>query len=138
MHSQMIEQMKELFPHMVADLEQAQACEDDAAADSDSASQDADDSPHDYADALKPLLVDGADAAQVASVLETRSTFAEDDLRRFLPLLGIAAEWADLSYRYCAQCTEPEIAQAGLTMATHLRFVAAADEDESGPNLKLI
>lgn len=139
MHNQMLGQMRELFPHMVADLERAQASEDAETTDTDNASDEADEqSAHDYADALRPLLVDGADGAHVAAVLETRSTFAEDDLARFLRLIGVAPTWANLSYRYYEQYTEEQLAEKDIAMTAHLTYGLRDADDTGGPSLELI
>ncbi len=112
--------------------------EDEGGADPDGASEGADEGAHDYAEALKPLLVDGVDSEAVTEVLDTRSTFAEDDLARFLPLIGIAEEWADLSYRYYERLSELEMVQTDGQMCAHLKYAAEEGDDETGPSLKLI
>jgi len=75
-----------------------------------------------HAEHLRPLLAPGVDAAEIQHALAARSVFAEEDLRRFLPLLGIGAVWADLSYRYWAEFTPDELAAKGVRVAAHLIF----------------
>ncbi|MEA3399891.1 MAG: hypothetical protein U9R79_01475 [Armatimonadota bacterium] len=75
---------------------------------------------------LRPLLAPGVGDSQVIEALSARSTFAEDDLRSFLPLLGIAPIYADLSYRYLVEFTERELAEEGVAMAEDMMFELGA------------
>ncbi len=90
-----------------------------------------------HAEALGPLLTDEVGSAKLEAALRAQSIFAEDDLREFLPLLGIAPVWADLSYGYFEEFTPDEWADEGVRMAAHLTFERTGGED-GGPGLRLI
>lgn len=92
----------------------------------------------DHAEQLRPLLAPGVTADDVVAALRTQSVFAEDDLRRFLPLLGIAPIWADLSYRYIEEFSPQELAEHGVRVAAHLTFERIAEGGEPGPGLRMI
>ena len=44
----------------------------------------------------------------------------EDDLRRFLPLLGIPTVYAYLNYHHAAEFTPEELAAEGIRLVAHL------------------
>jgi hypothetical protein len=73
-------------------------------------------------DPLRPLLVPGVNDEQVQDVFDKHAAFAEDILAEFLPLLGIADFYANLSYRYLAESTTPELASHNIRFTHHLRF----------------
>ena len=90
-----------------------------------------------HAEALGPLFAEGVGSARLAVALRAQSVFAEDDLRAFLPLLGIAPVWADLSYRYFEEFTPDELADEGVRIAAHLTFERGG-ETSGGQGLRLI
>ena len=92
-----------------------------------------------HAEALGPLFAEGVGSAQLEGALRAQSVFAEDDLRAFLPLIGIAPVYADLSYTYIEEFTPEELADEGVRMATHLTFERTEEGDQGAPpGLRLI
>ena len=73
-------------------------------------------------DSLRPLFVAGVSDEQVQEVLDKRTTFAEDVLAEFLPLLGIADFYANLSYRYLRGVKDGELATHNIRFVHDLRF----------------
>jgi hypothetical protein len=73
-------------------------------------------------DQLRPLFAPGATDDQVQNVLDKRAVFAEEILAEFLPLLGIADFYANLSYRYLTESTTHELASHNIRFSRHLRF----------------
>jgi hypothetical protein len=73
-------------------------------------------------DPLRPLFAPGVNDEQVHEVLGKRTTFAEDVLAEFLPLLGIADFYANLNYRYLNESTTGELASHNIRFVQHLRF----------------
>lgn len=92
----------------------------------------------DHAAQLRPLLAPGVTEEQVVAVLRTQSVLAEDDLRRFLPLLGIPAIYADLSYHYAEEFTPEELAAEGVRLVAHLTFERIEEGGDSAPGLRMI
>lgn len=92
--------------------EAAEAGEDDASASG----------QHRHVERLETLLIEEAEPEQVRDVLREQATFAEDVLRRFLPLIGIPAVYADLNYLYLQEFTREELERAGVCLPHHLQF----------------
>ena len=90
-----------------------------------------------HAEALGPLFADGVGSAQLEGALRAQSVFAEDDLRAFLPLIGIAPVYADLSYTYIEEFSPEDLAAAGVRIAAHLTFERRG-EGNGGEGLRLI
>lgn len=68
---------------------------------------------------LRPLLAEGVTDFQVAGALANQSTFAEEDLAEFLPLLGIPSLWAYLSHDYLPEMSEASLREAGVRLQAH-------------------
>ncbi len=75
-----------------------------------------------WLDALRPLFAEGVTDEQVQEVLDKRDIFAENLLAEFLPLLGIAEFYANLSYRYLQGVEESELAAHNIRFVNDLRF----------------
>lgn len=75
---------------------------------------------------LRPLLAEGVTDFQVAGALANQSTFAEEDLANFLPLLGIPALWAYLAYDYLPEMSAGDLQDAGIRMQVHRVYRAGA------------
>jgi hypothetical protein len=73
-------------------------------------------------DNLRPLFVAGVTDEQFQEVLEAKAVFAEETLAKFLPLVGIPAFYAYLSYGYLAESSPQELAAQGIQFAQHLMF----------------
>ena len=73
-------------------------------------------------DQLRPLFAPGVTDDQVRDVLDKRAVFAEEVLAEFLPLLGIADFYANLSYRYLTESSTHELASHNIRFTHHLRF----------------
>jgi hypothetical protein len=73
-------------------------------------------------ESLRPLFAEGVSDEQVQEVLDKRTTFAEDVLAEFLPLLGIADFYANLSYRYLRGVKDGELAAHNIRFVHDLRF----------------
>jgi hypothetical protein len=73
-------------------------------------------------DSLRPLFVEGVSDEQVQEVLDKQDLFAEDVLGEFLPLLGIADFYANLSYRYLSGLKSSELAEHNIRFVHDLRF----------------
>jgi len=73
-------------------------------------------------DRLRPLLVDGVTDEMVQTVLDKRSTFAEDVLAEFLPLVGIADYYANLGYQYLDETRPAELAAQNIRFVESLGF----------------
>jgi len=71
---------------------------------------------------LRPLLAKGVTDEQVQAVMEKRELFAEEVLREFLPLLGIAGFFANLSYRYLDGTPFDDLLSENIHFSHHLRF----------------
>src|SRR5262249_31369665 len=71
---------------------------------------------------LRPLLKGGVNDSHVAEILSEQATFAEETLGRFLPLIGIPAFYAYLSYQYLPEFTSADLAQKSIHFTEHLRF----------------
>ena len=54
--------------------------------------------------------------------MEKRELFAEEVLREFLPLLGIAGFYANLSYRYLDATPFDDLSSENIHFAHNLRF----------------
>lgn len=92
----------------------------------------------DHAAQFRPLLAPGVTEEQVMAVLRTQSVLAEDDLRRFLPLLGIPAVYAYLNYHYAAEFTPEELAAEGVRLVAHLTFERIEEGGDAAPGLRMI
>lgn len=73
-------------------------------------------------DKIRPLLVADASDDQVAEVLHTKTTFAEETLAKFLPLVGIAPFYAYLDYDHKDEAGPEELIAQGIEFAHHLMF----------------
>jgi hypothetical protein len=71
---------------------------------------------------LKPLLQSGVNDEQVLGVLGKQDVFAEETLREFLPLLGIASSFADLSYAYLEENAAETFAGESIRWVERLQF----------------
>ncbi|HMC12096.1 MAG TPA: hypothetical protein VKH44_12435 [Pirellulaceae bacterium] len=71
---------------------------------------------------LRPLLAAGVSDDAVEAVLRKQVTFAEEALAEFLPLLGIADFYANLSYRYLDEARPDELTAHNIRFSHHLRF----------------
>ena len=85
---------------------------------------------HPHVERLAPLLVPDASRDLVLELLGRQAVFAEETLAEFLPLLGIAPVYADLSYRYLEEFSASELASQSVQMAEHLRFKSGFGDDE--------
>lgn len=77
-------------------------------------------SPH--IEPLRSLLVAGVTDERVLKLLEEQAIFAEETLAAFLPLIGVPAIFANLSYRYLEEITTDELAAEGVRMQSQLKF----------------
>jgi hypothetical protein len=68
---------------------------------------------------LRPLLKEGVTDSQVLDALARQTAFAEEDLAVFLPLLGIPALWAHLSYDNLPEMSPSRLQEAGIILAEH-------------------
>jgi hypothetical protein len=73
-------------------------------------------------DPLRSVLATGVTDDQVQQIFDQRAVFAEEILAEFLPLLGIADFYANLSYRYLTESTTDELASHNIRFTHHLRF----------------
>jgi hypothetical protein len=73
-------------------------------------------------DQLRPLFAPGVTEDQVQDVLDKQAVFAEEILAEFLPPLGIAAFYTNLSYRYLTESSTQELASHNIRFTHHLRF----------------
>jgi hypothetical protein len=71
---------------------------------------------------LRQLYAAGVEDDQVNEVLDRKTLYAEDVLAEFLPLLGIADFYANLSYRYLNEITTGELAPRNIQFVHHLKF----------------
>jgi hypothetical protein len=71
---------------------------------------------------LKPLLKGDVKDSHVAEILSEQATFAEETLGRFLPLIGMPAFYAYLSYQYLPEFTCDDLAQKSIRFTEHLKF----------------
>jgi hypothetical protein len=71
---------------------------------------------------LHPILADGVSDEDVQSVLDKRTTFAEDVLGEFLRLVGINDYYANLGYQYLDEMKPAQLAAHDIRFAQHLRF----------------
>jgi hypothetical protein len=85
-----------------------------------------------HIDRLRPLLKEGVSDDQLRRVFGTKQVFAEHTLGEFLPLLGIASCYANLSYRYLEEYTEKDLARKSIQMAEHLKFKKTSEQNERG------
>jgi hypothetical protein len=74
------------------------------------------------ADNLRPLFVADVTDERLAEVLSEKAVFAEETLAKFLPLVGIPAHYAYLSYDYHAESSPEELAPHGIQFAQRLDF----------------
>lgn len=72
---------------------------------------------------LRPLLKEGVPDKAVRRALSRQSTFAEQDLEAFLPLLGIPGQWAHLAHDYMKQTSAPDLAEAGIRVQAYRLYV---------------
>jgi hypothetical protein len=73
-------------------------------------------------EALRPLLREGVDDQVVLNVFSQRAVFAEDVLAEFLPLVGIAADYAHLSYQYLGEAAATDLDKQNIRFVQHLQF----------------
>jgi hypothetical protein len=85
-----------------------------------------------HIDRLRPLLKQGVTDEQLHRVFGAKQVFAEHTLGEFLPLLGIASFYANLSYRYLEEYTEKDLARKSIQMAEHLKFKKSSEHSGSG------
>jgi hypothetical protein len=78
-------------------------------------------------DELRPIFAAGTSDEQVQAAFERRAVFAEEVLAEFLPLVGINAFYANLSYSYLDDTRPQELAAQGIRLTQHLRFESPAD-----------
>lgn len=73
-------------------------------------------------DNLRPLFVAGVSDERLQEVLDERTTFAEETLAKFLPLVGIPGFYAYLDYDHKEEASPEELAAHGIQFAHHLVF----------------
>jgi hypothetical protein len=78
-------------------------------------------------DDLRPIFAAGTTDEQVQAAFERRAIFAEEVLAEFLPLVGINAFYANLSYSYLGDTRPQELAAQGIRLSQHLRFESQSD-----------
>jgi hypothetical protein len=71
---------------------------------------------------LRPLLKEDVNDSRVLEILSEETTFAEETLGKFLPLIGIAPFYANLSYPYVSEYTSADLARESIQLSEHLRF----------------
>lgn len=71
---------------------------------------------------LRPLLKEDAKDSRVLEILSEETTFAEETLGKFLPLIGIAPFYANLSYPYVSEYTSADLARESIQLSEHLKF----------------
>jgi hypothetical protein len=71
---------------------------------------------------LRPLLRPGVADDRVLAVLGRHDLFAEETLKDFLPLLGIAPLYAQLSYAYLREFRQGDLEPEGIRLSQHLQF----------------
>jgi hypothetical protein len=81
---------------------------------------------------LRPLLKEEVKDSRVLEILGEETTFAEGTLSKFLPLLGIASFYANLSYSYVSEHTSADLARKSIQLSEHLRFKKSSGH-RSGP-----
>lgn len=72
---------------------------------------------------LRPVLAPGVTDKKVLQALGKQSDFAEEDLRDFLPLVGIAALYAFVGYDYLPEMGEAELEAAGIRFTVHRLYL---------------
>lgn len=77
---------------------------------------------------LKPLLKAGVKESRVLGVLGDQATFAENTLDKFMPLIGIASQYAYLSYPYLEETTSADLARDSIRLIEHLKFKKASGQ----------
>jgi hypothetical protein len=75
---------------------------------------------------LGPLLQDRVKETRVLEVLGAQATFAEEILAAFLPLIGIASQYAYLSYPYLEEMSSEDLARESIRLTEHLKFKKAS------------
>lgn len=85
---------------------------------------------------VRPLLKENVSDARVLEIMSKKGTFAEDALGEFLPLIGIAPFFANLSYQYLGEYTSADLARKSIQLVEHLKFKHASGRD-TGP-LRLV
>ncbi|HEY7327353.1 MAG TPA: hypothetical protein VH592_06935 [Gemmataceae bacterium] len=71
---------------------------------------------------LRPLLKGDVKDSRVIEILSEETTFAEETLGKFLPLIGIAPFYANLSYPYVLEYTSADLARESIQLSEHLKF----------------
>jgi hypothetical protein len=71
---------------------------------------------------LRPIIVDGVDDQSLAAALAQEGAFAEHLLAEFLPLIGIASLFANLSYDYAANFTAAQLAAGKVALRPVLAY----------------
>jgi hypothetical protein len=71
---------------------------------------------------LRPLLKGDVKDSRVLQILSEETTFAEETLGKFLPLIGIAPFYANLSYSYVSEYTSADLARESIQLSEHLKF----------------
>lgn len=71
---------------------------------------------------LRALLKQDVKDSRVAEILSEQTTFAEETLGKFLPLLGIASHYAYLSYSYLEEYSSDDLARQSIHLADLLKF----------------
>ena len=84
---------------------------------------------------LRPLLKSGVQEKTVRRVLAKQATFAEQTLGEFLPLLGLASSYANLSYPYLEEYTEQDLARDSIHLAEHLTFKKPTASGKGRPRI---
>jgi hypothetical protein len=84
---------------------------------------------------LRSLLRKNVSDSHVVEILSEEATFAEETLGRFLPLIGIPAFYAYLSYQYLAEFTSADLAQESIHFVEHLRFKKPSGRGTGGLRL---
>jgi hypothetical protein len=74
---------------------------------------------------LRPILKENVKDSRLLEIMSKRETFAEHALGEFLPLVGIASYYANLSYQYLEETDTDELARNSIHLAEHLRFKRA-------------
>ncbi len=103
---------------------------------------EASEEPHEerqtHGEVLEPLLIETTSPEDVDALLEQRSPVAEDDLREFLPRIGISPAWAGLDYSFYEQLRGDALADDGIRITRHLKFELVDAAEPGGPDLDLI